>query len=264
MAHDIASRTAFQIQRDVIYALVLREVGARFGKSRVGFLWVLLEPIAHLVFPIVLFGFITHRVMPGIEYPVFLVYGFLPFVLFKTICMQTMDGASSARGVLAYRQVLLMDVFIAKMLAHCAVEAVVFGVVLIGLAMVGFEVLPAHPVEFAATLLLTVLLAFGLGLLFAALGSVVPDSKSVIRVLFIPLYFASGVLFPLSRFDEKWIELLAINPVAHLIDLSRSTGIEHYEPMRQMGVSYPLALALITLFIGLALYRLRFLSRVTA
>ena len=41
------ARTSFQIQRDVVYALLLREIASRFGKSRVGFLWVLLEPIAH-------------------------------------------------------------------------------------------------------------------------------------------------------------------------------------------------------------------------
>jgi capsular polysaccharide transport system permease protein len=263
MANGNSTRTAFQIQRDVIYALLLREVGARFGKSRVGVLWVMLEPIAHLVFPIVIFGFVRERVMPGIDYPVFLVYGFLPFLLFKTICMQTMEGTSASRGLMSYRQVLLMDIFVSKMLAYCAIETTVFVIVLMGLGMLGYDVLPAHPVELAGTLLLTILLAFGLGLLFAALGSVVPDAKSVIRVLFIPLYFMSGVLFPLSRFPDKWVDWLALNPVAHLVDLSRATSIAHYEPMRQMSVGYPLALTLCTLFVGLALYRLRYLSRVT-
>jgi hypothetical protein len=47
------------------------------------------------------------------------------------------------------------------------------------------------------------------------------------------------------------------------VDLSRATSLAHYEPMRQMSVGYPLALTLCTLFGGLALYRLRYLSRVT-
>jgi len=260
---DRDRRTAFQIQRDVIYALLLRELIARFGKSRVGLMWVLIEPVAHLVFPILIFGFVRERVVPGIEYPVFLAYGFLPFLLFKTICLQTMDGTAASRGVLSYRQVLLMDVFVAKMLAYCAIESVVFITVLSGLAMFGFDVLPQHPVELAGTLVLTVLLAFGLGMLFAAMSSVVPDAKSVIRVLFIPLYFLSGVLFPLSRLKEEWVDWIALNPVAHLVDMSRLAGVAHHEPMRQLSIGYPLALAVITLFIGLALYRLRYLSRVT-
>jgi capsular polysaccharide transport system permease protein len=263
MANRDSPRTALQIQRDVIYALLLREVGARFGKSRVGALWVLLEPVAHLVFPVVMFGFVRDRVFPGVEYPVFLIYGFLPFVLFKTICMQTMEGTSASRGVLSYRQVLLMDVFVAKMVAYTAIEAVVFCIVLGGLAMLGFDVLPAHPVEFVGTLAMTVLLAFGFGLLFAALGSVAPDGKSIIRVIFLPLYFISGVLFPLSRFNDGIVYWLSFNPVAHLVDLSRVAGIPHYEGTHYMGTEYPLSLTLVTVFAGLALYRLRALSRVT-
>jgi capsular polysaccharide transport system permease protein len=258
------TRTSYQIQRDVIYALLLREMAARFGKSRVGFLWVLLEPVAHLVFPIVILGFIRDRVYPGVDYPVLLVYGFLPFLLFKSICLQTMEGTNANRGLLSYRQVLLMDIFIAKVLAHCSIQSIVFTIVFTGLAMVGFDVLPPLPIELGGVLILTVALAFGLGLLFAAIASLVPDSRSIFRLLFFPLYFMSGILFPVSRFPDDWVRLLAFNPVLHLVEASRAVGIDAYEPMRYLNVGYPIALAVISTFLGLAFYRLRILARVTA
>ena len=115
--------------------------------------------------------------MPGVEYPVFLVYGFLPFLIFKTVCMQTMDGTRTNRALLSYRQVLLLDVFVAKAVATCVVETIVFLVVLVTLAMLGFDVLPLRPIELAGALLLAGLLAFGLGLLFAGLSSVAPDTR---------------------------------------------------------------------------------------
>jgi capsular polysaccharide transport system permease protein len=262
-SRPVRPRTVWQIQRDVIYALVLREIGSRFGKSRVGFLWVLVEPVAHLVFPIVLFGFVMDRHSPGLDYPLFLVYGFMPFLLFKTICTQTMEGTNANRGLLSYRQILLMDVFIARALAYCAIEALVFGIVLSGLALLGYDVLTQAPIELAGTLLLAALLGFGLGLLFAALGSVVPDARTVVRLLFMPLYFASGVLFPVSRLPDKWADVLAWNPVLHLVEASRSAAIAHYKPIQQLDVSWPLGTALVSLFVGLAMYRLRYLSRVT-
>ena len=263
LIRPVPSRTGFQIQRDVVYALVLREVGSRMGKSRVGLLWVLVEPVAHLLFPIVMFGFLMERALPGIEYPVFLVYGFLPFLLFKTICLQTMEGVSANRGLLSYRQITLMDVFVAKAIAYCAIEAIVFAIVIAGLAMLDFDVLPPFPVEFAGALALTVALGFGLGLLFAAVGSLMPDAKSIIRILFLPLYLASGVLFPITRFSDSLVDWLALNPVLHLVEFSRAAATEHYEPMHQLNVLYPIAVALIVNFIGLAMYRLRYLSRVT-
>jgi capsular polysaccharide transport system permease protein len=253
-----------KIQRDVIYALLLRELTSRFGKSRGGFLWVLVEPIAHVLIPVALFGFIRQRVMPGVEYPVFIVYGFLPFLLFKAICLQIVDGTNTAQGILSYRQVLLMDVFIAKALAHCVIQSVVFIVVLTGLAMFGYHVLPPRPVELGLVLLLAAVLAFGLGLLFAAIASLIPDARAVIHVMFMPLYFASGILFPVTRFSDEWVRLLAINPVLHLVELSRVMGLDGHQPMKYLSIQYPVALALTTTVIGLMLYRLRYLARVTS
>jgi capsular polysaccharide transport system permease protein len=261
--HTRANRSHFQIQRDVIYALLLRELASRFGKSRGGFFWVLVEPIAHLVVPILIFGFLRNRIVPGVEFPVFLVYGFLPFLLFKAVCLQVVDGVNAALGLLSYRQVLLMDVFVSKALAHCVVQAVVFIIVLSGLGLLGYDVLPGRPVELAGVLALTAMLAFGLGVVFAALTSIIPDTRPIIHVMFMPLYFISGILIPVTRFPDEWVRLLAINPVLHLVELSRTMAVDGYVPMKYMSLTYPLALALVATLLGLMLYRLRYLARVT-
>lgn len=226
-------------------------------------MWVLVEPIAHLLVPIAIFGFIRQAIVPGVEYPVFLVYGFLPFLLFKAICLQIVDGVNAAQGLLSYRQLLLMDVFVARALAHAVIQAIVFTIVLTGLALLGYDVLPARPLEFAAVLCLTVLLAFGLGVVFAAVASVIPDARPVIHVIFMPLYFVSGILFPITRFPDDWVRLMAINPVLHLAELSRGMGIDGFDLMKYTSVVYPVVLALVVTIVGLMLYRLRYLANVT-
>jgi capsular polysaccharide transport system permease protein len=261
--HRSVDRSHFQIQRDVIYALLLRELSSTFGKNRGGYFWVLVEPIAHLLVPVFVFTFIRQRLIPGVEYPVFLVYGFLPFLLFKTICLQMINGVNQTRGLLAYRQVLLMDVFIAKAMAYAVIQAVVFTIVLTGLAMFGFDVLPPRPLELAAVLALTVMFAFGLGLVLAAITSLIPDARSVVSVMFMPLYFMSGILFPVTRFPDEWVQRLAFNPVLHLVEMSRSMGVEGYEPFKYLSPAYPVTLAFTLTAIGLMLYRLRVLARVT-
>ena len=257
------TRSSIQIQRDVIYALLLRELSSRFGKSRGGFIWVLVEPVAHLLIPVFMFTFIRQRLVPGVEYSVFLVYGLLPFLLFKAICLQIVDGVNAGKGLLSYRQVLLMDIFIAKAIAHAVIQAIVFLIVVAGLAMFGYDVLPSHPVELAGVLLLTIVLAFGLGMALAALASLIPDARPIIHVAFMPLYFASGILIPLTRFSDELVRWLAINPVLHLVEYSRLAAIDRYEPLKYLNLGYIVALALATTVIGLMLYRLRYLARVT-
>ena len=259
----VTKRSQLQIQRDVIYALLLRELSSTFTRSRGGFLWVLVEPVAHLLVPVLIFTFIRQRMLPGVEYAVFLVYGFLPYLLFKTVCLQIADGVKSARGLLSYRQVLLMDVFVSKAIAYVVIQAIVFTVVLTGLGMIGFDVIPARPLELAGILMLTATFAFGLGVLFAALTSLVPDSRSLIRILFMPLYFISGILFPVTRFPDDWVQLLSFNPVLHLVELCRAMGVDGYVPMKYTTIEYPVVLALVFTIVGLMLYRLRTLTKVT-
>lgn len=256
-------RSPFRIQRDVIYALLIRELSSRFGKSRGGFIWVLVEPIAHLLVPITMFGILRGSLLPDVEYPVFLAYGFLPFLLFKATCLQIVDGVSTGQGLLSYRQVLLMDVFVAKAMAHFFIQALVFAIVLTGLSMLGYHVLPPRPAELIALLVLTTALAFGLGLLFAALTSIIPDTRPIVHVMFMPLYFISGILFPISRFSDEWLQWLRINPVLHLVELSRIVALDGYRAMKYTSLAYPSALALCAIFVGLMLYRLRYLARVT-
>jgi hypothetical protein len=40
-------------------------------------------------------------------------------------------------------------------------------------------------------------------------------------------------------------------------------GVDGYQPMKYLSVTYPVALALVATVIGLMLYRLRYLARVT-
>src|SRR5690606_33561283 len=142
------------------------------------------------------------------------------------------------------------------------IQAIVFAVVLSGLALFGYNVLPVRPLELAGVLAITTWLAFGLGIMFAAIASLVPDARPVIHVMFMPLYFLSGILFPITRFPDEWVRWLSINPVLHLVELSRSMSLGQYVPMKYTTLMYPVWLALVTTVIGLMLYRLRYIARV--
>lgn len=224
---------------------------------------MLVEPLAHLLIPMTIVAFIRNRVVPGVEYPVFLVYGFLPFLAFKAICLQIVNGVNATQGLLSYRQVLLMDVFVAKALAYLVLQAIVFVIVLTGLTLFGYHVLPARPIELAGVVALTLALAFGLGLVLAALASIIPDARAIITIMFMPLYLVSGVLFPITRFPDEIVRWLAINPVLHLVELCRATAFDNYEPMKYLSLEYVIVLAVVSTVIGLMLYRLRYLTRVT-
>lgn len=260
----IEIRTPYQVQKDVLYALLLREFSARFGRSRVGFFWALIEPIAHVAFPVIMFGFVVDRRITGYDYPVFLLYGLLPYFVFRAICMQTMDGVNTSRGLLSYRPVHLIDVLFTKAFFTLALESALFLIIAVALTIFGgYDLVPGRPIEWM--LLMGGIVAFGLGLgmILAAVSSFIPDARAVIRVLFLPLYFASGVVFPAGRFSADITDALAWNPVLHWVEASRELGLPKYVAMDQLSYRMIFFSASVSLFVGLALYRLRRLSRVT-
>jgi capsular polysaccharide transport system permease protein len=259
----IPVRSPYRAQLDVLYAIFLREFSARFGRSRVGFFWALIEPIAHIAFPIAMFGFIMDRHVTGYEYLVFLLYGLLPYFLFRSICVQTMDGINAGRGLLSYRPVHLIDLLMAKALFTMALESGLFLVIAAFLSVLGYDLVPSQPFEWTFLMIGASLFGFGLGMIFAAIASFMPDARSVIRISFMPLYLASGVVLPISRFPDQWVEVLSYNPVLHWVEASRQLGLEHYRPIDQLSYRVVFFSMAITVFFGLSLYRLRRLSRVT-
>jgi capsular polysaccharide transport system permease protein len=223
----------------------------------------LIEPIAHIAFPVIVFGFIVDRHVTGYDYLVFLLYGLLPYFLFRTICTQTMEGVNAGRGLLSYRPVHLIDLLMTKALFTMALELGLFLIIGALLSALGYYLVPARPFEWLFLLVGASLFGFGLGMIFAAIMSVMPDARSVIRIMFMPLYLMSGVVLPISRFPAEAVEWLSYNPVLHWVEASRQLGLEHYRPIDQLSYRMIFFSMAVTVFFGLSLYRLRRLSRVT-
>ena len=101
------ARSGFEVQKVTVEALFLREIRTRFGKFRLGYLWAILEPSAHLLILLGIFGYIMHRTMPDISFPVFLLNGLIPFFIFSSISNRS--GNDSNLLIVFYVQIMPDD-----------------------------------------------------------------------------------------------------------------------------------------------------------
>lgn len=261
----IKERSAFSVQRAVLFALWQREVRSRFSRSRVGFVWSLFEPLAHLIGPVLVFGFVLQRTVPGYDYPVYALHGLMPFLMFKTTAMQTMDRAGADRNLLMFRQIHPIDLMLTRAFALMTVEGMLFFGIFIGLDAWGFSPWPFDPLQEMAIWVLAMTMGLGVGMVLAAICAYMPDARLIIRLCFIPLYFASGVMFPVTRFPAEWIKwMVALNPVLHLVELSRSYAFRDFHIDYGITHAFPLWTTLIAAFLGLSLYRIGKVNRVLA
>ena len=75
--------------------------------------------------------------------------------------------------------------------------------------------------------------------------------------LWIVLFFISGVIFPIHAVPANFLPLLLVNPVMHLIELSRASFFPQYHVLPGINLAYPAGVALVFACLALSLYRVR-------
>lgn len=254
----IPERRSFEIMKAVIFALILREVRGKFGANRLAAFWFIMEPLAHICLLLVMFVAIRQRMVPGVEFALFLVNGVIPFILFKNITLKGMEAVNANRGLLSYRQIKPFDMVFSRFVVEFALMACVYTLTLFVLWwFFGYSVAIAKPIQWLFMLLIGVVLSFGLALIYCVLISQVPEVTTLIKIIYFPLYFISGVIFPIWMVPTKYMDFLLWNPYLHIIELMRGYSMAHYPVSVQVNWEFPAVFALVALVAGLYVYRVK-------
>ncbi|GCP83973.1 ABC transporter permease [Escherichia coli] len=250
------ARSGFEVQKVAVEALFLREMRTRFGKFRLGYLWAILEPSAHLLILLSIFGYIMHRTVPDISFPVFLLNGLIPFFIFSSISNRSVNAIEANQGLFNYRPIKPIDTIIARALLETLIYTAVYILLVLIVWMMGeyFEITNLLQLVFSWSLL--IILSCGVGLIFMVVGRTFPEMQKVLPILIKPLYFTSCIMYPLHTIPKQYWIYLLWNPLVHVVELNREAVMPGYI---SEGVSliYLAISTLIILFVGLALYRTR-------
>jgi len=258
-------RTAWEVQRGVLFALVLREMKARVGGQWMGAIWTLFEPLAHVFLMLTVFSYIGRSApIRGIEYPVFLVTGLLPYFLFTHLATRLMDGVEANRGLYSYRQVKPLDALLSRALVESLLNTAVYLFTLLLLAWAGYHVVPDGLLGLLAAQSMLLVLGMSFGVFVATIGHGRPRLRSFVRLSMFPLYLASGVIFPIRSAPHDIQPYLLLNPLAHLIDLSRHAFIPQYTAIEGATPMVPLLWAVGLGALAMLSYRIRRRALVTS
>ncbi|TNE60797.1 MAG: hypothetical protein EP335_17310 [Alphaproteobacteria bacterium] len=258
------TRSAFAVQKSVIFALSVREMYRQFGEYKMGTIWVLLEPLLMMVLFMGMFGARGRGEFGFIEPPLFVFAAFLPFRgLFQAGLRETMTAKNIHSGLSHLRQVGLFDVMLARACMNVVIESIVALIIGFGLAWLGYDPIPDHILETLLGLLMILLFGFGLGLVFTMLASYARELDKLFKMLNMPLLFLSAVFFPMSVVPEPYRTWLSYNPLVHAMEFIREMWFAHYtSPVLDM--EYYVAWMIAVWSLGLALYHQRWREYVKA
>ena len=223
------ARSALAIQKDVIFAIFIREISSRFGNNYAfGNIWLLLEPLVMISVFITLFGFRGVATLGNIEPPVFILITYVPFRMLWSGTMKKNMGAAGARGLFGFRQIRLFDVFLAYSLIEGGVYLTVKTIFVIALLWFGFDALPADPLLVIGYALTMWLFAIFFGILACMLSRIAKEVEKTINILTFPLMLASAVIYPITIVPPEYLGFFAYNPLAHASELMREAWISGY------------------------------------
>lgn len=185
--------------RELLWAMVERELRIRYKNSMLGFLWSLLNPLATVLVMTVVFKFFLRNETPN--FSVYVLAAYLPFMF---INLAIMDSAQSVllslqviKKVYFPREILpiasVISNFIHLMLAFVVFFAYLFAVY----AVTGFDVSPfTWRIAFLPVLLI-ITLAFvgGVSLIVSALNVFYEDVKYIVGVALYLIFFLTPIMY---------------------------------------------------------------------
>lgn len=248
-------RSSWDIQKSVIRALIMREMKTRFGAYNLGYAWALLEPLAHVLVMVFIFTAIKARKgLFGVEFALYFAAGIITFKLFSNVAKSGSAAVSANKGLFNYRQVKPFDAFTARAILESAITLASFIVLLLLFFWWGYEINFKDPLAALLVFILLILLGLGLGLLLGTATLYTSDATKISNLLFQPLYFLSGVIFPIGLIPQPYQSWLLLNPIAHAVELVRESwfGVTFAEGV---SLSYLSTWTLCTLTVGLLAYR---------
>ncbi len=261
MSYVHSQRSSAAITIAVWKALFLREALGRLFSGRAAWFWLLFEPIFHVSYLVLIFTVVRVRTIGGIDTALWVVVGMLGFFMFRRTGTQVMNAIEANQALFSYRQVKPVDTVLVRGILEGLLMVVVTGILLTGIALSGRSVVPVDPIPVLGAFFELWLLGIGFGLVISAAREVVPELGRVAKLAMLPMYFLSGVMFPLSGIPQPYRDWLLLNPVAHGLELARLGFAPHYHAVQELSIGYLSGFALATTFLGLALHR-RFALRI--
>jgi ABC-type polysaccharide/polyol phosphate export permease len=235
--------------RDLVGALVSRDLKVRYRRSAIGFLWTMLQPLLMMLVLRTVFStlFQAKSVEVPTNYEIYALAGILFWNFFSQSIVASMN---SLRGN-------------AQLLQKLPVPKAVFplATVLSGLVNLVFALLPLlvllivsdHPIKPALLFLpvaifIVALFTLGAGLLLSPLAVFFSDVVELIGVLLTLMFYLTPVIYPKDIVPESFRWVVRYNPIRSILEVFRDPIYQgEIPPLSHLTVSVVIALLLLAL-----------------
>jgi len=212
------------LHRELLYFLIWRDIKVRYKQMFFGVAWVVMQPLLMTLIFTIFLGMLARVPTGGVPYALLVYIALLPWMFFSS-------AVSSCSISLISNANLITKVYFPRILVPAAAVGaklvdLAFSFAILVLLMLFYRVVLNY--HFVLTwnlaalpflIMLTALLAFGLGTLAGALNVKYRDVGMALPVLMQLWMFVSPVLYSSNQLvPEKWRTLYDLNPLVGIVE----------------------------------------------
>ncbi len=237
--------------RDLVRALVVRDLKVRYRRSTIGFLWTMLQPMFTMLVLTLVFSALFRFTLPN--YPVYALAG----IMFWNFFSQSVTTAmNSLRG----NAQLLTKIPVPK--AVFPVATVIAGVINLLFAMVplfAILLITGHPIRPAVlflpvAILIAALFTLGAGLVLSPMAVFFYDTVEMVTVVLTLLMYMTPVFYPMDIVPAKYLWAVRFNPLRSVMEVFRDPiYFGKIPPLPHLAVALGVAAA--ALVVGIIAFR---------
>jgi len=222
------SRRRFASLRAII-ALVLREMATTYGRSPLGYLWAVLEPVVGIALLTLVFTAVLTAPPIGNSFALFYATGMLPFMLYMDVSNKGIQALQFSRQLLVYPSVTFLDAVLARFILAILTQCLVMGIVFGGILALFETRAQPDPAAIALSVAMVAALGFGIGTVNCALAGFSPSWQRIWTIANRPMFLISCIFFPYDGVPQPYKDWLWYNPLVHAVGQMRHGFYPYYD-----------------------------------
>lgn len=241
--------------RELLLELVKREIKAKYKQSVLGYAWVILVPLIHLIVLTVVFSYLVRIPTGGIPYQVFLFVALVPW-MFTANAISAATSSPLINSSLITKIYLPREIFPLSAVFAKTVDLVLSVIILLIILAIFKIPLQSTLIFIPLIFVVQTLLILGVSFILSSINVFFRDVENILGIFLMVWMYLTPVIYPPELIPDYLMPFFNLNPMMGIVNAYRNV-ILHGVPPPATSFSYAVVFSLIVFFLGFIIYRKR-------
>lgn len=207
-----------------MWALFMRELSTRYGRSNIGFLWLVAEPIIFASGVALLWSLIRPPYENGIKIIPFVITGYLPLILVRQTVGYAVGAVKNNSDLLFHRMISPLHLLLARIFIEIAGVTLAAIIIIILYNIIGLMDPPRSFPDLSYVYcgwFMLALLAGSMAMIMAALAEIFDFVERFIQIITYVTIPLSGAFFMVASMPPRFQAITLAIPIAHEFEMIR-------------------------------------------